>query len=65
MGVAPQAASVVTWTEENVPGHGGSSSQKKVLCQTCHCHRPFLVSSISLEEAVEIECPWEGSIKDN
>lgn len=64
MGVTPQAAFVVTWTEENVPGCEGCSSQE-VLCQTCHHHRPFLISSISLEEAVKIECPREGSIKDN
>lgn len=64
MGVTPQATFVVTWTEENVPECGGCSS-KKVLCQTCHHHRPFLISSINLEEAVQIEYPWEGGIKDN
>ena len=58
MGATPQAAFVVTWTEESVPGCGGCSPRG------VH-HRPFLVSSINMEEAVKIQRPWEGSIKDN
>lgn len=64
MGATLQAAFVVTWTEESVPGCRGCSPQG-VPCQTCNHHRPFLVSSINMEEAVKIQRPWEGSIKDN
>lgn len=64
MGATARVAFVVTWTEESVPGCGGCRPWG-VPCQTCNHHRTFLVSSTNREEAVKIQCPWKGSIKDD